>query len=278
MCDGVNVEISGALFIQREILKMDVRFNRRLLRSTTGTHREIGDAIHRNPAGLQGRKACEIEVTSGKIQAKLSVRPADVRPANARRTNGGAPGKWSIVGTGIDVVELKLTTREAEIALQQRHGHSIGHSIVNLEVTIAVRTGARTRNSGRHIQSASKGTSSSGQLRKLGHVGIAGVKVQSKRSALRKPTVRQRGTGVEARRRVAVNERAIVRGKMTAGVLNGRRECVPVNSSCGDAFGCRQDRVKVVDLEISADGKRGEFAAGIAGKARPAVDRKGQIR
>jgi len=44
-----------------------------------------------------------------------------------------------------------------------------------------------------------------------------------------------------------------------------------------DAFGRRQDSVEVVDFEISADGKRGEFTAGVAGKARPAVNRKGQI-
>ncbi len=211
MRDCVNVEISGALLVQHEVLEMDVRFNRRLLRSTAGSHREIGDAIRRESVALQAREAGEIEVTSGKIQAKLSVRPADVRPANVRPTNvrhadSGAPGEWSIVGTGIDVIELKLAIGEAEIALQQRHGHSIGHSIVNLEVTIPVRIGARTRNGGGHIQSASEGTSDAGQLRKFRHVSIAGVKVQSKRSALRKCTVRQRGTGVEARRGVAVNE------------------------------------------------------------------------
>src|ERR1700686_607705 len=236
---------------------MDVRFNRRLLRSTAGSHREIGDAIRRESAALQAREAGEIEVASGKLEAKLGVRPANRRPAEVRHTDGGAPGKWSIVGAGIDVIELKLTIGEAEIALQQRHAYSIGHSIVNLEMTIAMRIGERTRNGGGHIQSASKGTSNSGQLRQPRHVGIAGVKVQSKRSAHRKSTVRQRGTGVEARRGVAMDERAIVRGEMTAGVLNGGRECVPVNSSSGAAFGRRQDSVKVVDFEISADGKRG---------------------
>ena len=140
-----------------------------------------------------------------------------------------------------------------------------------------MRIGARTRNGGGHIQCAGKWTSDAGQLRQLGYVGIAGVKVHSKGSAHRKSTVRQRGTGVESRRGVAVNERAIARGEMIAGVLDGGRECVPVNSSRGHAFSCRQDSVKVVDFEISADGKRGEFAAGIAGNARPAVDREGQI-
>src|SRR5437879_3758169 len=174
--DRVNVEISGALLVQREVLEMNVRFNRRLLGSAAGSHREIGDAIHRNPAGLQPREAGEIAVTFSKIQTKLGVGPA-----------------------------------------------------------------------------------------KVGRVEV------------RTPSVRERGTGVEARRGVAVNERAIACGEMIAGVLDGGRECVPVNSSRGHAFGCRQDSVEVVDFEISADGKRGEFAAGIAGNARPAVDREGQI-
>src|SRR6266403_1503264 len=168
MRDRVDVEISGALLVESEVLKMDVRFNRRLLGSAACSHREIGDAIRCNPAGLQAREAGEIEVTSGKIQAKLSVGPAkvgraEVRPTNVRHTDGGAPGKWGIVGTGIDVVELKLTIGEAEIALQQGHAYSIGHSIANLEVTIAMRIGARTRNGGGHIQSAGKWPSDAGQ-------------------------------------------------------------------------------------------------------------------
>ena len=77
---------------------------------------------------------------------------------------------------------------------------------MNLEVAIPVRIGARARNGGGHTQSAGQGTSSAGQLRNLRQVGVAGVKVESKRSALRKGTIRQRGTGVEARRGVAVNE------------------------------------------------------------------------
>ncbi len=71
MGDRVDVEISGALLVEREILEMDVRFERRLIESAAGSHREIGDAIRREPAGLQAREAGEIEVTSGKIQAKL---------------------------------------------------------------------------------------------------------------------------------------------------------------------------------------------------------------
>ena len=73
MCDRVNVEISGALLVESEVLKMNVSFNRRLLSSTAGTHREIGDAIGRDPAGLQAREAGEIEVTSGEIQAFKNV-------------------------------------------------------------------------------------------------------------------------------------------------------------------------------------------------------------
>src|SRR5271157_6552618 len=99
MSNRVDVEISGALLVQGEILEMNVRFERRLPGSAAGSHREIGDAVRREPAGLEARETSEIEVTSGKIQAKLILRPIAVRGAD-----GGAPGKWSIVGTGVDVV------------------------------------------------------------------------------------------------------------------------------------------------------------------------------
>ena len=149
---------------------------------------------------------------------------------------------------------------------------------MNLEVTVAVRIGARSRNGGGHIQSASEGTSDSGDLRDLCHLGVVGVKMQSERSARQKDTFRQCGAGFEAGGGVAMNDGSIVRGEMTAGMLDGGRERVPVNSSRGDSFGRGQDGVKIVDFKISVDGERGEFAAGVAGKARPAVNRKGQFR
>src|SRR5258708_23446203 len=110
MSDRVNVEISGALLVQREVLEMNVGFDRRLLESAADPHREIGDAIRRDPAGLQAREAGEIQVPSGKIQAKLGVGPADVR-----RTDGRAPGKWGIIGTSIDVVGLKIAIAERDV-------------------------------------------------------------------------------------------------------------------------------------------------------------------
>src|ERR1039458_3143745 len=88
MSNRIDVEISGALLVQGEILEMNMGFERRLLGSAAGSHREIGDAIRREPAGLQARETGEIEVTSGKIQAKLVLRPIAVR-----RADGGAPGK-----------------------------------------------------------------------------------------------------------------------------------------------------------------------------------------
>src|ERR1700730_14128897 len=118
MSDRINVEISGALFIEGEILKMDVRLNRRLLGSAADSHREIGDAVGRQAASLQARETGEIQVTSGKIQAKLDVRAVDIRPAEARQTDGRAAGKWSIVGAGVDVVELKLVVGDAEVTFQ----------------------------------------------------------------------------------------------------------------------------------------------------------------
>src|ERR1700682_2876412 len=84
MSDRINVEISGALFIESEILKMDVRLNRRLLGSAADSHRESADAIGRHASGLQAWEAGEIQVASGKIQAKLNVRAVDVRAADVR--------------------------------------------------------------------------------------------------------------------------------------------------------------------------------------------------
>ncbi len=43
--DRINEKISGAFLVESEVLKVDVRFNRRLLESARGLHREIGDAV-----------------------------------------------------------------------------------------------------------------------------------------------------------------------------------------------------------------------------------------
>ena len=75
--DGVEVEISGALLVESEVLEMDVRLERRLLGRAADSQREIGDAIGREAAGLEARQTGEIEVTSGKIQAKLALRQVD---------------------------------------------------------------------------------------------------------------------------------------------------------------------------------------------------------
>ena len=172
---------------------------------------------------------------------------------------------------------MKFATGEAEIARQQRNADSVDRSIVKLEVSISVGTGARARNGDGHIEIASQRLSDSGQLRNLRQIGVAQVKVQSKGSALGQYAACQRGTDVEVRRGVAMNEGPIVSGEMIARILDSGGECVPVKNSCGNSFGRRQGRVKVVDFKISANGRRREFAAGVAGKARPAVNGKGQI-
>src|ERR1700716_3352472 len=74
MSNCINVEISGALFIEGEVFEMDVCFNRRLPGSAADSHREVGDAIRRQAAGLQARETGKIQVAPGKIQAKLKVR------------------------------------------------------------------------------------------------------------------------------------------------------------------------------------------------------------
>src|SRR5260370_17828436 len=79
------------------------------------------------------------------------------------------------------------------------------------------------------------------------------------------------------RHRVAVNEGRIARGEIIAGVLKGGGECVPVNELRGDPSSRWQGSVKIVDFEISADGKGREPAADVAGKACPAVHPKRQI-
>src|ERR1035437_3371362 len=117
MGDRVDVEISGTLVVEREILEMDVRFHRRLVDRAARPHGEIGDPLRGEPAGLQAREAGEIEVTSGKIQAKGHFRRAGARGADARGADGKAPGKWGAVGTGIDFVKLNFPGRNAEIAL-----------------------------------------------------------------------------------------------------------------------------------------------------------------
>jgi len=59
-----------------------------------------------------------------------------------------------------------------EITLQQRNGHSVGDSVVQLDVSIAMRIAARSGQVGRHIQRAGEGLSHSSELREFGYVGI----------------------------------------------------------------------------------------------------------
>src|SRR5208337_1212712 len=151
---------------------------RRLLGSATGPHREIGDAIRSEATGPQARETGQIEVTSRELQSKLVLRPLVAPLGQVRCAEGGAAGKWSAEDTGFDVVELKLASGEAEIAFQQRNADSVGQSVVKIEVSIAVRTGACARNGDGHIESASQRLSDSGQLRDFREAGVAHVKVQ----------------------------------------------------------------------------------------------------
>src|SRR5208282_3505318 len=131
---------------------------------------------------------------------------------------------------------------------------------------------------GGHIQSAGDRLRNFGQSKNLAHVRVAKVNVKSERSVLRKLALSERGAGIKVPRGVAMNDGPVVRGEMIGGELDGSGECIPVNNFGGDLLVRRHDGVKVVDFEIAGDGKRGEFAAGVAGKTRPAVNRKGQVR
>ena len=115
--DRIDVEISDVFLIHGEALEMDVRFDRGLILSSADSHLEIGDAIRREPAGLQARETGEIEVASGKIESKFAPGQFVFRPSQVRRVNGCTPGKRSAVSTGVNVVELKFAAGKAEIAL-----------------------------------------------------------------------------------------------------------------------------------------------------------------
>src|SRR5260370_10603735 len=147
--DGAHADSSGARLAKGEVLEMNGRFHRRLVDGAAGSDREISDSIRREPAGLQAREPGEIEITSGKIQAERRFRGTAARCTDAGRTDGKVAGQWSIVSTGIDVVELQFAARDAQVALQQWNLHSVGPALVDLEVSIPCRIGARARNAGR---------------------------------------------------------------------------------------------------------------------------------
>ena len=119
---------------------------------------------------------------------------------------------------------------------------------MKIEVSIAVRIGLGARECGEHIHSASEGLGNSGQLSQLRYVGVMQFEMQSKRVVLLKCGRRKHGSGVEVGRGVAVNERAIARGEMGVGELEGGGECVPVNHPRRACFAHREGRVEVIDF------------------------------
>src|SRR5271154_4213301 len=63
---------------------------------------------------------------------------------------------------------------------------------------------------------------------------------------------------------------------MSAGVLNGGRKRVEVNGSSSASRSFWEDRIEIVDFEISAERKCGDLAAGAARQIRPAANRNRQ--
>ena len=128
------------------------------------------------------------------------------------------------------------------------------------------------------VQNAAYWLLKSCELSEFSHVDVAQVKMQRKWIVFPKCSTLKFGVGVEVRRTVAVKKRPIVGGKMTAGVLHGGGERIPVNHLRSDAPRGRQSGIKVINFKISIDRKRGELPAGVARKACPAVNGKGRLR
>ena len=158
---GIHVEVPGALFVESQIAKMDVGFHRRLLDRTCTPNREVSLAIHGDAVTLQFGEAREVQVTT---------RKADVERI-ARCTHRGASAHRSAVEAALQVVELKLAIRQAEIAAQERDWCAIRTAVADLQPALPVRTCARARGAHREVQSSSQGVVAPRQL--LQHAGPA---------------------------------------------------------------------------------------------------------
>src|SRR5208282_4274097 len=73
MRDGVEIEIAFSFSVVGKVLDTDVRLQRRLVDCPGEPHRKTGDAIRRETGGVEIRKAAEIEVACGEIDANLTV-------------------------------------------------------------------------------------------------------------------------------------------------------------------------------------------------------------
>src|ERR1700691_3575003 len=257
----VKIEISGTFMVEGEILEVDVGFDGRLLGSTTRPNREAGDSLDGEPAGLHTGETGQIKVTSRKIQPKLVLPPIDFRPVvrqvEVRGADCRTAGKLGAVGTGIDVVELELVTRQTKVALQERNADAVSDSIANLEMPVAVGVGTGTRNGGSHVHHTGKGLGHSHKFRGLRYVCVAKIEMQSEGGIHWNDVTGKSHAGVEVCSGVAMNQGSVVGGEVVARILYSGGKRIPMNASRRIFCGRRQGSVEVVGFEISADRNRG---------------------
>ena len=72
MGDRVEIEISGALFVEREVLDMHMGIDRGLLGVPLARAREIGNAIQRKAAGLEARKRARSRLRPERLAETVS--------------------------------------------------------------------------------------------------------------------------------------------------------------------------------------------------------------
>jgi len=131
----VHIKIARAPLVEGEILEAQMRFKRRLVGRATDACGKIGHAIHGEARRLEPRKMAEVDVAPRQVQMKFIAYGADAAAAR----------KQSIVGPGLEVIELELVVGKTKIAPRGRNRHAISHAIAHFKVAVAVRAGARSR-------------------------------------------------------------------------------------------------------------------------------------
>src|SRR5436305_3311721 len=131
LCNRIQIEITSALFVEFEVMAVNVALKRRLIDASARVNGKVYDAIHSDSATMQFRKMGKVQIMAGDVCTKLIP----------RRNQSNAARNGRIVDAGLQILELDLIVGEAQVAVHKWNSRAIRGRIANLNASVAMRVG-----------------------------------------------------------------------------------------------------------------------------------------